>query len=71
MNTLNFTNLKSGDKFRILNEGWSKETFIYNDSLMSEKTRRADRLVFPRVGGGNINIPGAVQWKLKLEKVEE
>lgn len=70
-NEISFTGLKSGDRFIILNNGWTKDVFIYEDSLMSEKTRRADRLVYPRVNGnGNISIPGNVQWKLRLQKVD-
>ena len=68
---ISFTDLKLNDKFIILNDGWTKDVFIYNDSLMSESTRRADRLVYPRAdGNGDIKIPGSVKWKLRLQKVD-
>lgn len=68
---ISFTELKSGDKFIILNDGWTKEELIYNNSLHSESTRRYDRLAFPLANGkGSINIPGSVQWKLRLQKVD-
>lgn len=68
---LSFINLKEGDKFRVLNDGWDDSVFIYDDSLQTEKHRQKDRLIFKRADGkGSMNIPGGVQWKLKLKRIE-
>lgn len=69
MKDLTFSDLKYGDHFRILNDGWPKYVLVYDVQKYAPKN---DTLIFytgRNHTGDSITIPGAVQWKLRLEKI--
>ena len=70
MKYLTFADLNYGDRFRILNDGWPEYVLIYD---IQKTAPINDRLIFYTGRdhtGDSISIPGAVQWKLKLEKIK-